>query len=146
MRARELAALRQAWGWTGVEFSEIVAHSLFGHLLVLDASGTYHYLDAELLELAELGDEAAAQAHMASPETQIIWRADAHVAAADARLGATLLGEVYGFRPEALIAGDYESENMVRIDLATYIRFTGDIAGQIKDLPEGAQVHFEVTD
>ncbi len=144
MRARELAALRQAWGWTGVDFAEIVAHSLFGHLVATDREGGFHYLDPDVLTLSALGDEAAARAHMARPETQVIWRADAHVAAADARLGATRVGQVYGFTPQALVAGDYAAANMVCIELATYIRLTGDLAKQIKDLPEGAQVRIEV--
>lgn len=146
MRARELAALRQGWGWSGVDFAEIVAHSLFGHCLVLDTAGTYYYLDADILELCPIGDEAAAKAHMAKPETQAIWRADAHVEAADKRLGATTTGEVYGFLPKGLIEGDYSAQNMMRAPLAEYIRMTGDIAEQIKDLPEGAQVRIKVTD
>lgn len=146
MSARAMAALRQAWGWTGVEFTEIVAHSLFGHVLALDTRGVFHYLDPELLSLAALGDEQAAGAHMACSETQAIWRADAHVEAADARLGATLEGEVYGFLPKALIEGDFAPENMIRIGFPEYIRFTGDIAHQIKDLPEGARVTIKVTD
>ncbi|MBH0114303.1 hypothetical protein I5E68_15260 [Novosphingobium sp. YJ-S2-02] len=146
MRARELAALRQGWGWSGVDFVEIEAHSLFGHVLAIDALGVYHYLDPELLSLERLGDEKAAQAHMALRETQIIWRADAHVEAATERLGATLVGEVYGFQPKALVEGDYATDNMIRLPLAEYIRFTGDLANQIKDLPEGAQVSIKVTD
>ncbi|MCJ2184149.1 DUF1851 domain-containing protein [Novosphingobium sp. 1949] len=146
MRARELAALRQAWGWCGVDFAEIVAHSLFGHVLAIDTAGNYHYLDPELLCLTALGDEKAASAHMAQAQTKAIWRADAHVAKADKALGATTLGEVYGFTPAALIAGDYDAANMIRVELALYIRLTGDIAQQVQDLPEGAHVEIKVSD
>ena len=146
MRARELAALRQGWGWTGIEFAEIVASSLFGHLLVTDRVGTFHYVDPDILGVQTLGDEAAAKTHMELGETQAIWRADAHVEAADKRLGAPRVGEVYGFTPQALVAGDYAPENMVCVELAAYIRMTGDLADQIKDLPEGAHVRIKVTD
>ncbi|MFK4871980.1 hypothetical protein [Novosphingobium sp. ZW T3_23] len=144
--ARALQALRQAWGWTLVDFAEIVGQSLMGHLLVVDRAGAFHYLDPDILSLDRLGDEAAAQAHMALAETQAIWRADALVDAATERLGFTAMGEVYSRTVSALLSGDFGHEHLVRISLVELIYLTGDLARQTKDLPDGARVQLKVSD
>ncbi|WP_159983362.1 MULTISPECIES: hypothetical protein [unclassified Novosphingobium] len=142
--SRQLHALRSAWGWTGVEFAEVVAHSLMGHMLVTDTAGLFHYLDPDLGTVTLLGDEAAAQAHMALDETKVIWRADKLVDAALVRLGAPVIGEVFSLTPQALVAGDYAPENLIRIDLVDLIYLSGDIARQTRDLPDGAHINLKV--
>lgn len=144
--SRQLHALRSAWGWTGVEFAEVVAHSLMGHMLVTDTAGLFYYLDPDLGAVTLLGDEAAAQAHMALDETQAIWRADKLVDAALVRLGAPVIGEVFSLKPQALVAGDYAHENLIRIDLVDLIYLSGDIARQTRDLPDGAHINLKVED
>ncbi|KPH65840.1 hypothetical protein ACLIMP_05840 [Novosphingobium aerophilum] len=143
--SRALHALKVAWGWTGVDFAEEVAHSLMGHMLLIDREGIFHYLDPDLLSLSRLGDEAAAQAHMALDETKAIWRADALVDAATQRLGFTATGEVYSRTLSAILSGDYGHENLVRIDLVDLIYLTGDLARQTRDLPDGARVQLKAT-
>ncbi|WP_395393482.1 hypothetical protein WBP07_00630 [Novosphingobium sp. BL-8A] len=144
--SREVNALNTAWGWTGVEFAEIVAHSLMGHMLVTDRAGAFHYVDPELGMVTLLGDEAAARDHMAQDETQAIWRADALIDAATKRLGFNALGEVYSLTLPALIAGDYAPENLIKIDFVKLIYLTGDLARQTRDLPDGAAVQLKVID
>lgn len=143
---REVAALNAAWGWTGVRFAEVIAHSLMGHMLVIDGAGVFHYLDPDLCEVTRLGDEAAARAHMALEETQMIWRADALVDAAAERLGPPAIGEVYSLKLPALLAGDYAPENLVKVDLVELIYLSGDLARQTRDLPEGTLVNIKVVD
>jgi hypothetical protein len=144
--SREVNALNAAWGWTGVTFAEVVAHSLMGHALVTDSTGAFHYLDPDLAELTLLGDEAAASAHMALEETQAIWRATALVEAAAKRLGPPAIGEVYSLTLPALLAGDYAHENLIRIEFVKLIFLTGDLARQTRDLPDGAPVQLKVID
>lgn len=144
--SRAVNALNSAWGWTGVEFAEVVANSLMGHLLVTDRAGAFHYVDPELGTVTRLGDEAAARDYMAREETQILWRADALIDAATRRLGDNAMGEVYSLTLPALIAGDYAPENLIRIDLVRLIYLTGDLARQTRDLPDGAAVQLKVID
>ncbi|GLK43556.1 MULTISPECIES: hypothetical protein [Novosphingobium] len=144
--SREVHALNAAWGWTGVHFAEVVAHSLMGHMLVTDDAGAFHYVDPDLGEVTPLGTEAEARAHMALDETKAIWRADALVDAAVKRLGPPASGEVYSLTPQALVAGDYAHEHLVRIDFVRLIQITGDLARQTRDLPEGALVNIKVVD
>ncbi|EIZ78224.1 hypothetical protein WSK_3199 [Novosphingobium sp. Rr 2-17] len=142
--SRAVNALNAAWGWTGVRFAEVVAHSLMGHLVVVDADDGYHYVDPDLGNVVPLGDETAAKEHMDKRETQVLWRANTLVDAAVKRLGPVAMGEVYSLTPQALIAGDYAPENLIRVDLIDLIFTTGDIARQVRDLPDGAPVQLKV--
>lgn len=143
---RQVQALNAAWGWTGVRFLQVVAHSLMGHMLAIDDAGAFHYVDPDLGEVTRLGTESEAKAHMARDETKAIWRADTLVEAAAQRLGAPAMGEVYSLTPEAMVAGDYAHENLVRVDLVRLIHISGDLARQTRDLPEGALVNVKVID
>lgn len=141
---RVLHALRSAWGWTGIEFKEVIAHSLMGHLLLTGRDDRFYYLDPDIGTVTLLGDEAMVAEHMAKEETQAIWRADVLVDAAAKRLGPPAIGEVYSLKPQALVAGDYAHENLIRIALVDLIYISGDIARQTRDLPDGTPVHLKV--
>jgi hypothetical protein len=141
-----MQALRREWGWTGVEFEEIIAVSRMGHLLLADTSGTIHYLDPETRELIRLGGEEQAAQYMADPEVALVWRAEALVEAARERLGAPADDEVYTLAPEALLTGDYAHENLIRLPLAELVSFAGQVAYQTRDLPEGTSIQLKVMD
>lgn len=142
--SRVIHALNAAWGWTGVKFAEEVAHSPMGHVLVVDLAGAFHYVDPDLGVVRLLGDEAGAQAHMALAETQAVWGADALVDAAVERLGPPAVGQVYSLTPEALVAGDYAPENLIKIDLVYLMHLSGDIARQTRDMPAEAKFRLKV--
>lgn len=143
---RAMQALRRDWGWTGVPFEEIVAVNPMGHMLVADTTGTIHYLDPETRELIRLGSEAQAAHYMADAEVALVWRAQALVEAARERLGPPEDGEVYTLAPHALLAGDYAHENLVRLPLAELLSFSGQVACQTQDLPDGTPIEMKVTD
>ena len=132
-------ALRSGWGWTLIEFAEIHAVSQMGHLLFSDTDGCFHYLDPDLGRIEALGNEQAARTHFAKEETREVWQAIALVEAARERLGDCPEGSVYTLKPLALLEGDYSPDNLWICQLDELIRFTGDMARQLKDLPDGAQ-------
>lgn len=144
--SRVMQALRREWGWTGVDFAEIVAVSRMGHLLLTDTAGTIHYLDPETRELIRLGSEEQASQYLADPEVALVWRAETLVEAARERLGPPGDDEVYTLTPDALLAGDYAHENLVLMPLAELISFAGQVACQTRDLPDGAPLQLKVID
>ncbi|MEJ2410116.1 MAG: DUF1851 domain-containing protein [Novosphingobium sp.] len=141
---RAMRALHRDWGWAGVTFEEIIAVSPMGHVLLADAEGTIHYLDPDTRELIRLGGEDQAAQYMADPEVALVWRAEALVEAARERLGAPDDGEIYTRTPHALIAGDYAPENLIRLPLAELLSFTGQVACQTQDLPDGTPIQLKV--
>ncbi|MCJ2186577.1 hypothetical protein [Novosphingobium beihaiensis] len=142
---RAMRALHRDWSWTGVAFEEIIAVSPMGHVLLADTEGTIHYLDPDTRELIRLGGEDQAAQYMGDPEVALVWRAEALAQAARQRLGPPQDGEVYSRTPEALLAGDYAPETLIRLPLAELLSFTGQVACQTQDLPEGTPIQLKAT-
>jgi len=138
-----MQALRRDWGWTGVDFAEVFAVSRMGHMLLTDTDDAMHYLDPETRELIRLGGEEQAAKYMADPEVALVWRAEQLVEAARERLGETGEEEVYTLTPDALLAGDYAHDNLVRQSLADLISFAGQVAYQTRDLPDGTPIQLK---
>jgi enolase len=136
--SRELQALQAGWGWTGVDFAGILAASPMGHCIVADTGDVLHYLDPDMGTLTRVGDEGEMAAWLEQPENTVVWLADRLVAAARERLGPATGDEVYSLGLDAMAAGDYAHENLVKVPLAQLLLHSGDLARQLRDMPEGA--------
>ena len=147
MTADLVNAVRDGWGWTGIDAAAVTAVSAFGHLIVQDRQGGYWYLDPELRTLERIaGDEAALFAHMRDDDVREIWEAHALVEAAHDRLGPPGPGQCYSLKTMALLQGDYAHHNLCTISIAELIRFTGDFERQTQHLPEGSTVQLKVVE
>ena len=49
----------------------------------------------------------------------------------------------YTLTPDALLAGDYAPDNLVRQSLADLISFAGQVAYQTRDLPDGTPIQLK---
>jgi len=142
-----LGAVREGWGWTGIDAAAVTAVSPFGHLIVRDAQGAFWYLDPELRSLDRVAsDEPSLFAYLRDAEVQEIWEAMALVDAARVRLGAPEAGRCYSLKTHALLQGDYSHDNLCTIPIAELIRFTGDFEQQTRHLPEGSAVQLKVVE
>ncbi len=140
-------AVREGWGWTGIDAAAVTAVSPFGHLIVRDGGGAFWHLDPEMRTLERVGeDEPALFAYMRKPDVREVWEADALVEAARALLGEPGDGRCYSLKTMALLKGDYAHENLCTIPIAELIAFTGDFERQTHELPDGAQVRLKVID
>lgn len=142
-----LTAVREGWGWTGIDPELVTAVSPFGHLVLRDRAGAFWYLDPEMRLLDKIGgDETEMIAHMNQPEMREIWHAAPLVKAARDRLGEPGEGRCYSLKTLALLKGDYAHDNLCTIPIAELISFTGDFERQTRHLPDGAQVKLKVVD
>lgn len=139
-------AVNEGWGWTGLTAARVVAQSPMGHLVLSDAEGRFFYLDPDGMAIIPLGSEAEAQAHLASDEAKELWFGGALVVEGRKRFGEPPEGSVFTIKPHAMIEGRYEPESLCVMPLDELIRFTGDVAQQIKDLPDGSQIQLKVSD
>ena len=55
-------------------------------------------------------------------------------------------GKLYGFKQLPVLGGKYEPENFELTDIEVHFAVSGQMNFKIKDLPDGTQVSFEVTD
>ncbi len=55
-------------------------------------------------------------------------------------------GKLYGFKLLPVLGGAYEANNYELTDIEVYIALSGQINFKIKDLPDGTEVNFKITD
>ncbi|WP_379554393.1 hypothetical protein [Qipengyuania sp. DGS5-3] len=138
--------INENWGWTGITVERVRAQSPMGHLLISDAEDQFFYLDPDGMAIVPLGGREDAQAHLDEPEANQLWWGGDLVARAREILGEPPEGSVFTLTPHAMVAGEYAPENMCILPLEEVVAFSGMVAQQLKDLPEGAQFELKVTD
>ena len=74
------------------------------------------------------------------------WTMERLVAIATASLGAPGEGRCFCLKIPGVLGGKYEAANLGTISVLELISFSGDVAFQIKDLPDGATVRFKIVD
>jgi hypothetical protein len=74
------------------------------------------------------------------------WHMKALVEQAREKLSALPEGRKYCLKIPALLGGEYGGENLGTVPLVELIRFSGDVARRIKDLPEGSTVELKIVD
>ena len=55
-----------------------------------------------------------------------------------------IVGECFGLVIPAVLGGEYSPSNIRRRDLYQYLRFTGDVGNQTKDLKDGESIEIKV--
>ena len=141
-----IKTINSYWGWTGVVAERVRAQSPMGHLLISDAQDSFYYIDPDGMAIVALGSREQAQAHLDEPEANQLWCGGELVESARGLLGEPPEGSVFALKPHAMLAGEYAPENMCIMPLEDLIAFSGDVARQIKDLPDGSKIRIEVTD
>jgi hypothetical protein len=68
------------------------------------------------------------------------------VSLANDKCGALTEGRKYCLKIPGVLGGEYGSDNLATAPLVELVRMSGDIARQIKELPDGAQIKLQVVD
>jgi len=139
--------LRESWGWVGMEPIEVVGENDFGNLMIKDKNGKYWRLCPEELScevVAQNRNEFDALSH--DQEFLHDWYMKNLVTQAKEMLGPLIEGRKYCLKIPGVLGGEYGGSNLATLSLVELVRFSGDVAKQIKDLPNGAQVQFKITD
>ncbi|MFG0335047.1 MAG: T6SS immunity protein Tdi1 domain-containing protein [Maioricimonas sp. JB049] len=140
-----LQTVRDAWGWTGLEPVEAVASNPFGNLLLRDDEDRCWRLCPEDLYCQVIADSTAALEELRKDDAFTRdWEMAAMVMEAEQRLGPLAAGERYCLKIPGVLGGEYTGENLGKVPFDALIRFSGDIAEQIKDLPDGAPIRVRI--
>ena len=139
--------IERAWSWTGIRPEEVVGENAFGNLMVRDEQGQYWRICPEDLYCKPIAeDRATLDALIRDEAFQEDWAMVALVEEAQARLGPLGPGRKYCLKIPGPLGGEYGGSNLASIPLVELIAVSGDMAFQIKDLPDGAQVRFQITE
>ena len=142
-----LETVQSAWGWTGIMPAELIDENDFGNLIIKDVHGQYWRLCPEDCYCEVVAaDQLAFGVLAAGSEFLVDWQMSALVDKATQRLGPLASGRKYCLKIPGVLGGEYGGDNLGTISMEELIRFSGDIARQIADLPEGTPVKLSVVD
>jgi hypothetical protein len=140
-----LDTIRKAWGWIGLDPAEVVATNAFGNLVVRASDGAYWRICPEELSCEQVAGNAEEFATLsAEEEFRTDWEMARLVELAREKLGPVPAGRCYCLKLPGVIGGKYEPANIGTISLDELISFSGDLADQIKDVPEGGNIQIEI--
>jgi hypothetical protein len=142
-----LDTIRTAWSFTGLVPLSIVDANAFGNLLVEDVDGRIWRICPEELSCSVVAPSRQELREIqTSRDFREDWGMDQLVALATSVLGTPGEGRCFCLKIPAVLGGGYQRDNLATITVAELIAVSGDIALQIKDLPDGARVELKVVD
>ena len=141
-----ISEIREAWGWVGIDPEEVVGENDFGNLIVRDRSGSYWRLCPEDSYCRVVASDREELDRLSNDQDFLHdWNMSALVEEAKELLGPLADGRKYYLVIPGVLGGTYDASNIKTLPLDELIRLSGDIAQQIKDLPDGAKVEIKVT-
>jgi len=142
-----LTTIRESWGWTGLDPAAVTATNAFGNVIVRATDGAYWRICPEELSCKIVArDDVEFDALWANETSQVDWRMTRLVEIAQATLGPVDADSCYCLKMPAALGGAYDAVNVGTITRRELLAFTGDVAEQLKDVPDGANIKFEWTD
>ena len=136
-----------SWGWTGLQPIEVVEQNDFGNLIVKDVDGAFWRICPEELTCKIIaGNFEAFKELWKEREFAVDWKMKNLTEVAKQSLGSLQSGMCYCLKLPAAIGGEYESKNIGSVKLMELISFSGDLAFQVKDVPDGGKIRLEIVD
>jgi type VI secretion system (T6SS) immunity protein Tdi1 len=140
-----LSVINKAWSWIGLSATEVVAANAFGNVVVRATDGSYWRICPEELSCERVAaDYSAYQRLMSDPEFQIDWQMDRLVAIAESKFGRNPPERCFCLKITAVFGGAYDIDNIGTITREEVVAAAGDIAEQIKDVPDGGEIILKV--
>ena len=136
-----LQAVTRGWSWKLGNPVEIVATNRFGNAIVRNHGGKYFRIMPEEWQCELLANSAAElEAKRKDPDFIRDWEMSPLVVRAEAAHGPLAEGQVYYLVVPGVLGGKYAEDNIRKIGLTELLAYSGDMAHQIEDVPDGGQV------
>jgi hypothetical protein len=140
-----LEAIAGGWKWKGIEPVQIIDQNAFGNVIVRTRTGAFWRICPEELDAKPIADsEARLEAVRNAPEFILDWKMDLLVQKARRVLGEPGQGRCYCLKIPAVLGGEYDDANIGTITVSELLSFSGDLAKQIDDVPDGSKVRLIV--
>lgn len=140
-----LESIRKEWAWAIPSPEQLLAVSKFGNVLIAVSDGSVWRICPEELSCCVFASTVVvAQRLMADPEFREEWELSELVEQAEARHGVQPLGRCFCLKIPGVLGGRYEIDNVGTTTVSEVVACAGDLARQIKDLPDGTRIQFRV--
>jgi hypothetical protein len=137
----------EAWGWVGLDAEEVVGENDFGNLMIKDKAGCYWRLVPEDLKCTIVAGSREELDRLSQDQDFLAdWHMSKLVEDARRELGDLTKGRKYCLSIPGALGGRYDVSNVRTIELFELIGISGDIARQIRHIPDGASVELKVVD
>jgi len=139
--------IHHSWGWVGIEPVEVVGENDFGNLIVKDVDGKYWRLCPEDCYCKVIA-ASRAELDALSTDQEFLhdWYMTQLVSLANDQCGPLSEGRKYCLKIPVVLGGAYGGDNLATAPQVELVRFSGDIARQIEDLLDGAQIKLKVVE
>ena len=136
-----------SWGFTGLEPKSILDVNDFGNVIVESDDGQVWHICPEELECNRIaGSTAEFERVRASEDFVLDWKMERLVELGRSIHGTPPEGRCFCLKIPGVLGGAYDGSNLGTISIAELLASSGDLALQIKDLPDGTQVRLKVVD
>jgi hypothetical protein len=143
----DTGAMLEFWRWLIQESHRPLFATALGDLFLTDPDGRVLWLDMGDGQLQQVAASPAEfERAAADPDKNSLWFGEVLVdqlRAAGKVLGP---GECYCYLQLPMLGGEYDPANFRVYDVVTHFRVWGPIHEQLRDLPDGATVQFEITE
>ncbi len=130
--------VKDSWGWIGIEPLTIVGENDFGNLMIEDVDAKYWRLSPEDVDCEVVANDRDELDRLSQDQDFLEdWYMHALVEQAKESLGELSEGRKYCLVIPGALGGEYGISNIKTAPLVELVRFSGDLAKQIKDLPDG---------
>ena len=140
-----IEAIAKYWGWTGLRPVAIVAENAFGNVVVMDEASRYWRIVPEDLKCRPIAENGMEFERLnASADFRFDWEMSRLVAEAERKLGPLPPDRCYYLIYPSPLGGQYVADNMAMAPRVEVVSSSGDIANQIRHLPDGAKVQIKL--
>jgi hypothetical protein len=137
--------IKKAWGWAGVDPAAIVATNAFGNIIFRDAAGRFWRMCPEDVYCEVIAEsQTEYDALLGDEEFLVDWEMVLLVQAAYRAVGPLKPGHRYCLKMPGALGGDYVESNIGTVPWSELIAFSGHLAKEIEDLPDGTPIQIEI--
>src|SRR6266481_7000728 len=139
-----LESIQEGWGWAIGTPTRVLAVNSFGNVIAQTSKGQFYRIIPEDLECVFLGDTEDALEKIIQ-DSEFAFDLDMKLLRdqAERALGKLSINECYHLVIPATLGGAYALSNIKKISISEWLSFSGCVAQQIKDLPDGTQVELK---
>lgn len=128
-----LEAVKQYWGWTGIEPEKLIAENEFANLIIQDVEGRFWRLCPEDLYCDPIADDKDEYNELVKDEEfNQDWFMEVMVHKATEKFGQLEDGKKFHLLEPGALGGKYAVFNIKPIEFERIIKFSGELAHKIQ--------------
>lgn len=140
-----IQGITDSWSWVGIEPDEIVGENDFGNLIIKDSFHRYWRLCPEDAYCEVIAQNRVELDELSKDQDFLEdWHMKNLVQQAKEKYGELSENHKYCLVIPGVLGGAYDISNIKIAPLTEIVMLSGDIAKQIQELPEGAEITLNV--